>query len=93
VRTTHRHLLFLVSLVAVAPIAAIAGVSGGGSWGPIGVGIGAVLVAFTAALSAQALRQQPRGFLQLRMLGLTVTVSVVAGLLALGALVVLIVRL
>ena len=41
------------------------------------------------ASSAGVLRGRPRGFLQMRMLGLTVTVALAATLLAIGALVVL----
>lgn len=85
----HPHLLFLLALVVVGPLAAIAGMATGGPWAPFGIAIGAVLVAASAARSAGVLRGRPRGFLQMRMLGLTVTVALAATLLAIGALVVL----
>lgn len=84
----HRHVQFLVALVILGPLAAILGLVTGGLWAPAGVAVAGTVVTVTAARSALLLRNEPRGFLQMRMLGLTATVALCAGLLALGALIV-----
>ena len=84
----HRHVQFLVALVILGPLAAILGVVTGGLWAPAGVATAGTVVAVTAVRSALVLRAEPRGLLQMRMLGLTATVALCAALLALGALIV-----
>jgi hypothetical protein len=89
----HPHVRFLIALVILGPLSAILGVVTGGLWAPAGVSVAGLLVAVTAARSAMVLRHEPRGFLQMRMLGLTATVALCAALLSLGALAVFVVDL
>jgi hypothetical protein len=80
------HLVFVVTLAVVGPVLAIAAVATGGRWAPAGVAAAAGLVAASAFASFLSLRRQPQGAsaLRMRMMGVTASVSVAAGILAIG---------
>lgn len=83
------HLQFVLALVAVGPLLAMVGVSVSGAWGPVGVAAGAAVVAVTSWRSAMFSRTEHEVWrlLRLRMMAVTITVSVAASLLTIGALV------
>lgn len=84
---TRPHVVFIISLVLVGPVIAIAAVAAGGLWVPAGVGSAAGLVSLAAWASFVSLRRSPLGgsVLRARMMGVTASTSIAAGLLTVGS--------
>ena len=81
-------LFFMLSLVVVGPVIAIAGLTAGGLWAPAGLTLASGVVSISAWASFASLRSQADlipSVLRLRMMGVTATVSLVAGGLAVGS--------
>ncbi len=79
---------FLIALVVVGPVIAIAGVSAGGALGPAAVAVAAAIVCWSAVGAARWARASTGpAITRMRMVALTSTVAVAAGVLAVAALV------